>query len=90
MLAPALASGIDKLRLAQLAIPAPVYWLEVSPAQNSQPTPASLKVINAWIDSGAQVSAQAIAGDSFWATQEITECPNLLAETLKALETLAP
>ena len=90
MLAPALASGIDKLRLAQLAIPAPVFWLEVSPTPGAQPSPASLKVIDSWVASGVQVSAQTIVGDSFWATQEITECPGLLVETLKAMQTLAP
>ena len=90
LLTPRLASGIDKLRLAQLAVPAPVRWLEVSPTPADQPPPASQKTLAAWSESGVDVIARTVTGDPFWATQEITECPELLRETLDALENITP
>jgi len=88
MLAPPLTAGVDKLRLAQLTIAVPVCWLDVSATPSTQPLPASLKVIDTWIESGTTVFTRTIEGDSFWATQEIIECPNLLVETNEALERL--
>jgi exosortase A-associated hydrolase 2 len=90
MLAPALASSIDKLRLAQFAVEAPVHWLEVSLLPDGQPSPASAKILDAWAESGAKVSVRVVEGEPFWATQEITECPALLVETGKAVESIAP
>lgn len=89
MLSPALALGIDRLRLARFAVPCPVHWFEVSP-EPAGPLPASLKVIEEWTGAGTEVFPRAVAGDAFWISQEIVECPDLWLETSQALERIAP
>jgi exosortase A-associated hydrolase 2 len=89
-LAPALASSLDKIRLAERPISVPAYWFEVTQTATQEPSPASAKVIGAWVESGVNVYAQTVVGDLFWTTQEIMECPNLLTETSKAMAKIAP
>jgi exosortase A-associated hydrolase 2 len=90
LLAPALCSSLDKIRLAELPISVPAYWFEVTQNPTPEPSPASAKVIAAWVESGINVYAQTVVGDIFWATQEIMECPNLLAETSNAMANIVP
>jgi exosortase A-associated hydrolase 2 len=79
-----LALAIDSLKLAALAPRnAPVLWLEVVPEAGRSLSPASRRVVDAWIASGVAVSMSAIAGEPFWNTIEIAECPALLAETMR-------
>jgi exosortase A-associated hydrolase 2 len=88
-LAPALAAGLDSLRLALLNVQTPTYWFEISPNPTDL-SPASSKVVDTWRASNPHVVTQTIAGDAFWVSQEITECPALLAESIQALNKLLP
>jgi hypothetical protein len=47
--------------------------------------PASQGVIDNWGEQGIAVSIALVGCDQFWATQEITQCPGLVAEAMKAL-----
>jgi exosortase A-associated hydrolase 2 len=77
-----LAAAIDSLKLAQLAPrELPVWWCEVVNGAGKGFTPASQKVLDAWRDQGSSVTARAVVGEAFWATQEIAECPALIAST---------
>ncbi len=89
-LAPLLASELDKLRLASFSFSFPVHWFEVLPTPHVLPSPARSKVIETWNESGTEVFTHTATGEPFWATQEITECPNLLIDSAKALESIAP
>ena len=84
-LSPALASAIDRVRLADSAPPpgTPVRWFEVVGAPGQGVSPASKRVIGRWEESGADVTAAAVPGEPFWATQEITECPALIEATTR-------
>lgn len=87
-LAPALATAIDALKLAALAPQAqgvPVHWFEVVAEAGRPFSPASRRVADAWIASGVALDTHAIAGEPFWNTIEIAECPALLAETARVL-----
>lgn len=84
-LAPALAHAIERLKLAELPPPlgTPVHWLEVVPEAGRPLSPASQRVADAWIEHGVKLEARTVAGQPFWNAIEITECPELLAETTR-------
>lgn len=83
-LAPALAAAIDNLKINQLAIPNQIiHWLEITPQAGREQTPASRAVIEVWQQLGVNVKVTLLPGLPFWATQEISECPELIAETTR-------
>ena len=82
VLSPGVALGLDASELAPPALPTRVAWLEVSPAQPADLSPAALGRIQAWQAAGHRVDARALVGPQFWQTQEIAECPELVAATL--------
>jgi len=85
-LTPALASSIDALKLAELAPRgARVNWFEVVAEAGRPLPPASRRIADAWTAEGVDVGTYAIAGERFWNTIEIAECPGLLAETTRLL-----
>ena len=81
-LAPDMARELGAIRLADCVPPCPVHWLEVGAAAGAAATPASQRVIDAWQAAGMAVHTQTVAGDAFWLTQEIAECPALVEATL--------
>lgn len=64
-----------------------VTWLEVSQLETLALAPASKMCIEQLQAHGATVEARALAGLSFWMTQEIDECPAL---TIATVESMAP
>lgn len=85
-LAPALAAAIDGLDMARMPAPAiPVRWLEALAAQDRPLPPATVRLADSWRAAGVDLALQGVACPSFWATQEITEAPALLAATLQHL-----
>jgi len=85
-LASELAFSIDRLKLADLAPHnAPAHWFEVVSEASGSLSPASRRVADAWIASGVELNTRAIAGEPFWNTVEIAECPELLAETTRVV-----
>ncbi len=82
MLAPKLAIAIDNLKINQLAIPNQIIrWFEITPQAGREQAPAGRAVIDAWQQVGADVKVTLLSGSPFWATQEISECPELIRET---------
>ena len=89
LLNPQLAAAIDALELQALApTRLPVRWFEVVGEPSRPLPPASKRVLAAWREQGIDVLAQAVGGESFWATQEITECAALIAATIEAMQSL--
>ena len=86
---PQLAAALDQARLTPPPPGVSVDWLELTRADNSSLIPASQRIVDAWRDTGVAVQARSVAGDAFWATQEITEAPALLDATLAALRDAA-
>ncbi|WP_420474436.1 hydrolase 2, exosortase A system-associated [Noviherbaspirillum sp. ST9] len=81
-LAPALAARIDSLNAAHLTIAStPIHWFEVVAEHGRPMPPASARIASGWEERGVQIHRHLIAGSSFWASQEITECPELLKAT---------
>ena len=81
-LAPALAAAIDALDAAALTVTScPVHWFEAVPAEGRALSPGSAKVVGAWQREGASTEVHLVTCPPFWATQEVTECPALVAAT---------
>ncbi|MXS85769.1 hydrolase 2, exosortase A system-associated [Nitrosomonas sp. HPC101] len=89
-LSPAMAAAIDALRLDQLVVEgSEVYWFEITPDAERGLSPASTSVVEAWNQSGIYPEVTLIPGLPFWATQEISECPELLMATARTFESFA-
>ncbi|MBI1285829.1 MAG: hydrolase 2, exosortase A system-associated [Thiobacillus sp.] len=81
MLSPAMARELGGLKLAHLVPQCPVTWLEVGALAGEHLSPASQHIADSWREAGAAVQSRTVAGDPFWATQEITECWDLIEAT---------
>jgi exosortase A-associated hydrolase 2 len=81
-LAPELAAVIDSLKAAELVVAkSPVHWFEIVPEPSRTMTPAAAKVANEWKQNEVDLHLHFVPGLPFWATQEITECVELLSAT---------
>jgi len=75
-----LAMAIDGLKAAELGnTHCPTHWFEIVPAPGRSMTPATSKVVQAWRQAGVNLQVHLTPGAAFWATQEITDCPELIA-----------
>ena len=85
-ISPALATGFDTLRLADMAPPAdaPVIWVETGSDERGH-SPASQRVIDAWSEKGVKLSSCLCPGEPFWTIQETTTAPAMIDVTLDAL-----
>ncbi len=84
-LSPAMAREMRGVKLAGMQPVCPITWLEVGSVNNEQLCPASQRVAEAWRNTGVRIQSQTVIGDPFWATQEISECPELIDATLARL-----
>lgn len=88
--APALALPLDA---AELDPPAgydgPVLWCESALGQPPALASPSAKLVARWRARGIDVRETVVRGPAFWQTQEIAECPELVAATRAAIETVA-
>lgn len=90
MLSPTLAATIDALKLSQLITKnSEIYWFEITPDVERGLPPASVSVVDTWNQSNIFSKVVCISGLPFWATQEISECPELLTATVQVFESLA-
>lgn len=81
-IAPALADAIDALDATQLAVNGcPVHWFEAVTAAGRGMSPAAAKVAAAWQQAGVELHTHVLPCAPFWSTQEVTECPALVAAT---------
>lgn len=83
-LAPELTAAIDHLRMEDMIVSTGhVYWFDIVAGTNLPASPAKIKLMEKWKKESDNLDTYAISGLSFWATQEITECPQLIAATTK-------
>lgn len=83
-LSPSLAEALARARL-QAPVRGKVHWLEIAAAEAEEISPASRRVLDGWTAQGVAVDAATVAGEPFWATQEIREAPALLEQTARRL-----
>lgn len=84
-LSPGLAAALDGLDANRMTPPAdiPVHWLEVSSPEPPKISAGAERVISEWQSAGCDVVAEAVAGDAFWATQEIVDVPELIERSVE-------
>jgi exosortase A-associated hydrolase 2 len=87
MLGAVMARNLARLKLADTPPSCPVTWLEVGTEDSNHPTPASQRIVDAWRAADVKVHTRTVAGEPFWVTQEITECPSLIESTTTAIRT---
>lgn len=81
-LAPEMAAAIDAVDASQLAVRGcPVHWYELVPEPGRAPGPATARIAAGWRAAGVDLQLEAVACPPFWSTQEVAECPALLAAT---------
>ncbi|TVR98655.1 MAG: hydrolase 2, exosortase A system-associated [Rhodospirillales bacterium] len=85
--APALAAALGSSRLEDCRLPsgASVRWLEIAAEAGRPLAPASQRLTAAWREAGLTVVSEVVAGEPFWALQEITLAPSLLDATLRSI-----
>lgn len=81
---PQLALPIDALTAAQCPPPnCALHWIEVQSASELELPPARKKIADQWKQQHASFALTLCAGAEFWATPEISVCPELIALTCK-------
>lgn len=81
-LSPELASAVDSLNAADLGIMGVrIHWFEIAASGNHSMTPAGAKVAAAWKREGVNLDTRLVTCPPFWATQEISECQDLVSST---------
>jgi len=89
-LAPELAKAVDGLKAAELAVgKSAVHWFETIPETGRSMTPAGAKVAEKWKQKGVDLHIHLIPCQPFWATQEISECAELISATTSIFELAA-
>lgn len=85
-LASDLAAAIDSLKASKLVIKkSTIHWFEIVAEPGRSMTPAGAKVLEEWKRSGVDPHVHLVPCPPFWATQEISECPELISATAAAL-----
>lgn len=86
---PRLVAYIDTLQISKISpLNVPVNWLEITTGSARGPTPATTRVAEVWRQAGIDLELDTIAGRAFWSTQEITDCPDLVAKTMVRIDRL--
>jgi exosortase A-associated hydrolase 2 len=79
-----LFESIGRLKLEELGkTEIPHHWFETMPDENAELSPASSRIVSAWENRGMKVQVHKAKGEPFWSTQEITDCPDLIAKTTR-------
>ena len=84
---PALADAVNGVNLVDFVPPpaSKIHWFEVTTGEDDELMPPSQKAVLQWRDAGVDVVASTIAGEQFWATQEIATALPLIDATQTAL-----
>ena len=80
VLSPGVALGLDSAELTPPTAITRVAWLELAPNVPAELSPAARARVQLWQTAGHRVDARVVTGPAFWQTQEIAECPDLVAE----------
>lgn len=86
-----LATSIDAAALASATLPRSAHatWIDVSNNPDRPLAPVAQSVVDGWRGQGLRVEVERVQGDAFWATQEITEVPQLVYTTVRTLARVA-
>ncbi len=90
-LAPALAAAVDTLDASKIVLTkSAVHWFEIAPEIGRAMQPARAEVVRAWEQEGVDLQVHMVPGESFWSTQEVSECPDMLSATAQIFVDMQP
>lgn len=85
-IASALAAAIDELNAATLVTARNrIYWFEIVSDVAASMPPARLQAAKTWKQKGNDLQLHTVRCVPFWATQEVAECPELIAAVTQQL-----
>jgi exosortase A-associated hydrolase 2 len=85
-----LAATIDNLKAAELIVTKGfIHWFEIVAEAGRSMGPAGTNVITEWRRKGIDPQVYLVPCVPFWATQEISECPELISATLSVFAAAA-
>jgi exosortase A-associated hydrolase 2 len=85
-----LAAAIDNLKAAELIVTkGAIHWFEIVAEAGRSMVPAGTNVITEWRRKGIDPKVYLVPCVPFWATQEISECPELVSATLSVFAAAA-
>lgn len=82
-ISPPLATGMDGAVFdLPTAFTGRLVWLEVAAIAPASLAPAGTEIRSRWLAQHVRCDAEAVAGEAFWQTQEVSECAALIDATL--------
>ena len=84
-LSPALANGLEQAELLLPHRSGRVEWIEITGRPDADLSPAAVARLTQWRAAGQEARGTSVSGPAFWQTTEISECPGLLAASIKAM-----
>jgi len=77
-----LIDSIDRIDLSHAhGLACPVHWFEIMSGKAEDLPVARANAIGAWSQANMDLNLVKVSGPPFWATKEITECPELITAT---------
>lgn len=84
-LSPRLAEGLEQATLASVHSKSRLVCFEVSNSQEPSLSPGMVAQLARWQGAGTEALGQCVQGASFWQTQEVEVCPELIDASLAAV-----
>jgi len=89
-LSPDLAAAIERFKAVDLAIQkCTVHWFEIIAEPGRSISHAGMNVLSRWKLDGLNANVHLVPCAPFWATQEISECAELISETSSVVVSLS-
>jgi exosortase A-associated hydrolase 2 len=81
---PTFANALDQLRLVDFPPSEhnPTLWLEHATGEQREPSPASQRVVEAWVSGRLPVTVRLFDGQAFWQLHERAVAPEAIARTM--------
>lgn len=88
-ISPGLADGLVQASLKPPLLAGRLVWLDVSNSEFSQISPSTAACLAEWEKAGFTVIHQRVSGPAFWQSAELEAVPELMVETIGALESVS-
>ena len=85
-LSPELIRGLESAEMTLPDTKTRVEWMELSSKPEGSPSPAAKTRLDKWSTQGHALRWASVPGPAFWQTTEIEECPDLISNSLAAME----
>lgn len=86
---PALVEQIDVVSMRKISPKnSSVFWLEMVSEEGQAASPIALQAAETWRQTAMEITFDTVVGPAFWATQEITDCPAIIARTMRYIDQL--